>query len=776
MDRFFLGIRNWIKKFDTIFNRVIFSFVLIVLIVVIAVDSFLITRFSNNYNEKTESLKLDQVGYLELELDRMFQEANKIIIEIANLNNKDKSVERLMDRSLENSYYNASLAMDYFNLLANQNDNYVSGVEFYSLKNDLWLSSASGITYTNSDSGRVLEDEGILKRRITYDGDIRWVSTRNINRGNLTETVYSITAGYPLYTNDPNKFKGYIVIDFEKAFIDSLLEENLSIESDAIAIVNRSGDILISCGDTETLDKALKEKENVAIYENTDGTGSIHNTKKYTFIGKRINNEDWSIVNLVSKQAFYDETKAIERQSILISLIVILIGLFVSYIFARNIYRPFFLIVNKLSPGAKLNKKARINEYNYIDRAIDELNKKAVFGEEVLNKNINSIKHDFVSQIIFRNIKESPEVVEKMELIGYTDDYKDNCLMLIGLHPKVKETIDKTKLEIIYRDILSFFYEYDSKEAFCIPINLLNSNICVFIAMKDAEASTLNTVKKKLNDYLSINYMLTPIIIQSGIFKGIEAAHDNYKILTEIEKYVYFLPHTYFLDGAEILPGKMSKSFAGADFESFTESLIARDILKIKEILKAFIETEDIFDYPVDVLHGVILKYIFLYNFFLRDILREQSGTDNMELYSELAHLYDVEDFYYWFVSLIENTFEILKSMENNPKKTVITMVENVISEHLSDESLSLEFIAEKVYLSPKYISRIFKEETGTSVTQFTNDLRLGKAAKMLLESSISLEDLVKEVGYSSSNYFIKKFKEKYFVTPTQYRRNSLNQ
>jgi AraC-like DNA-binding protein len=768
MDRFL----SFVKKFDTIFNRVIISFVLLVLMVVIAVDSFLITRFSNNYNEKIESLKLNQVGYLEIELDRMFQEANKIIIEIANLDNKDKNVERLMDRSLENSYYNASLAMDYFNLLANQNDNYVSGIEFYSLKNDLWLSSASGITYTNSDHVRVLEQENILKRKISYNGDYRWLSARTVRRNNIDEEVYSITAGYPLYTDDPAKFKGYIVINFDKDFIDGLLSENLSNEADAIAIVGNNGDILISCGDTEGLTEAPLYK---AISEGSD-SGSIHNTGKYILIGKRINNEDWTIVNLASKKAFYDETKAIQRQSILISAVVILIGFLLSYGFARNIYRPFFLIVNKLNPGAKLNRKARVNEYNYIDRAIDELNKKANFNEEMLTKNINSIKHDFVSQIIFGKIKESPEVLEKMELIGYSEEYRDKCLMLIGLHPKVKETIDKTGLEFVYRDIIRFFYEYDNSEAYCIPINLLNSNICVFIASKDLSGDGLDTIKKKLKDYLSMKYMLTPIIIQSGIFTGIESAHVKYKVLTEIEKYVYFLPHTYFLDENDISLGKESKIFDEPDFESFTESLIARNLEKIEEILKSFIEIPNIFDYSVDVLHGVILKYIFLYNFYLRDILKEQSGTDNMELYRELAHLYDVEDFYYWFIALIKNTFEILSSMENNPKKTVITMVENVISEYLSDEGLSLEFIAEKVYLSPKYISRIFKEETGTTVTQFTNDMRLNKAARMLLESNISLEELVKEVGYSSSNYFIKKFKEKYYVTPTQYRRNSLNQ
>ena len=55
--------------------------------------------------------------------------------------------------------------------------------------------------------------------------------------------------------------------------------------------------------------------------------------------------------------------------------------------------------------------------------------------------------------------------------------------------------------------------------------------------------------------------------------------------------------------------------FVNSDFEGFTENLIARNLEGIESNLRAFIETPNIFDYTVDVLHGVILKYIFLYNF-----------------------------------------------------------------------------------------------------------------------------------------------------------------
>ena len=577
-----------------------------------------------------------------------------------------------------------------------------------------------------------------------------------------------MTAGYPLYTNDPSKFKGFIVVNLSKERINSILSENLSNPLDMVGIVDDNGAVLLSSGNIDSYGESFG-----GIFKEETGKSFVRTTGDYILIGEKTGYEGWNIVNMVSRQAFYDETRAIRRQSILISLLVILAGFLFSYAFARNIYRPFFLIVSKLSPGARLNRRVRVNEYNYIDRAIDDLSRKAVVNEELLNRNINSIKHDFVSQIIFGKIKDTPEVQEKMKLIGYNRDYKKKCLMLIELHPKFKETIDASRLEYIYSDIVRFFYEYDENEAYCIPINLLNSNICVFISDSDPEGKSFGIIREKLGDYLGMNYMLSPIIIQSRTFTELEDAHEKYREITETEKYIYFLPHTYYLNMAEIKKAPQEKEYENAEFEAFTESLIARDQDSIEKILRRFVETRNIFDYSVETLHGVLLKYIFLYNFYLRDIMKEQNRTDNTQLYTELGRLYNVEDFYYWFMDLIKDTFGALSSMESNPKKTVITMVEDVIREYMSEDNLSLEFIAEKVYLSPKYVSRIFKEETGMTITQYTNELRLSKAADLLLSTNITLDELIKEVGYSSSNYFIKKFKEKYHITPTQYRRNS---
>lgn len=154
--------------------------------------------------------------------------------------------------------------------------------------------------------------------------------------------------------------------------------------------------------------------------------------------------------------------------------------------------------------------------------------------------------------------------------------------------------------------------------------------------------------------------------------------------------------------------------------------------------------------------------------------MKGSKNMDDTQIFKDVNELYNSEDFYFWFIKLIKTTFDELSSMEENPKKTVVELIEKVIVENLT-ENLSLDFIAEKVFLSPKYVSRLFKEEKGINITQFITECKLKKAAKLLVECNAPLEDLVKQVGFSSTNYFIKKFKEKYSVTPIQYRRNSIS-
>ena len=85
-------------------------------------------------------------------------------------------------------------------------------------------------------------------------------------------------------------------------------------------------------------------------------------------------------------------------------------------------------------------------------------------------------------------------------------------------------------------------------------------------------------------------------------------------------------------------------------------------------------------------------------------------------------------------------------------------------------EKIYLEEIAETLGISGSYLSRLFKKETGVRLQDFVNEVRVEKAANLLIYSDEPLPRIAEYVNFPSQSYFGKIFKEKKQMTPRQYR------
>lgn len=68
---------------------------------------------------------------------------------------------------------------------------------------------------------------------------------------------------------------------------------------------------------------------------------------------------------------------------------------------------------------------------------------------------------------------------------------------------------------------------------------------------------------------------------------------------------------------------------------------------------------------------------------------------------------------------------------------------------------------------------KLFKEQTGKSPGEYLRDMRMNLAARRLLLSAESVNDIAYSVGYEDANFFIRVFKKYFGVTPNQYRKIS---
>ncbi len=113
----------------------------------------------------------------------------------------------------------------------------------------------------------------------------------------------------------------------------------------------------------------------------------------------------------------------------------------------------------------------------------------------------------------------------------------------------------------------------------------------------------------------------------------------------------------------------------------------------------------------------------------------------------------------------MENAFSFLDAKHAN---IIHRCVQHIGSQYGSH--ITLESTAAMVYLSPPYLSRIFKQETGVTFNQYLNQVRIGKAQELLRHPELSLAEISQLVGYEDQSYFTKVFKRITGENPRSFR------
>src|SRR5277367_6303093 len=96
----------------------------------------------------------------------------------------------------------------------------------------------------------------------------------------------------------------------------------------------------------------------------------------------------------------------------------------------------------------------------------------------------------------------------------------------------------------------------------------------------------------------------------------------------------------------------------------------------------------------------------------------------------------------------------------------VFEMVESGVTFVIRD--LAAEF-----HLSPTYLQRLFKQETGVCLGVWLNEQRLQRAAYLLSNSYLSIKEITHTVGYEHTSSFIRAFERRFLQAPARYRKQN---
>lgn len=93
---------------------------------------------------------------------------------------------------------------------------------------------------------------------------------------------------------------------------------------------------------------------------------------------------------------------------------------------------------------------------------------------------------------------------------------------------------------------------------------------------------------------------------------------------------------------------------------------------------------------------------------------------------------------------------------------------------HKTFAGLLITVLAEEFHLNPQYISQLFKNEIGVNFLFYLTNIRMERAKKLLLTTSLPITEVSEQSGYGDYRVFTKVFKKSEGITPSQYRRDFL--
>ncbi len=148
---------------------------------------------------------------------------------------------------------------------------------------------------------------------------------------------------------------------------------------------------------------------------------------------------------------------------------------------------------------------------------------------------------------------------------------------------------------------------------------------------------------------------------------------------------------------------------------------------------------------------------------------RHEEGRDIASLLKLIEKSESAEELNSLLEDVAVRIAEKVNNFNNKSIKLILRKAIDYIQEHYS-EQVTLNEVAENIYVSTFYISRMFKKELGKSFVDYLNDVRIEKSKELLKDVKYKTYEVAEIVGISDPHYFSKLFKKYSGMTPSEYR------
>lgn len=234
------------------------------------------------------------------------------------------------------------------------------------------------------------------------------------------------------------------------------------------------------------------------------------------------------------------------------------------------------------------------------------------------------------------------------------------------------------------------------------------------------------------------------------------------KLLEQLDYQFFVTESTYFLNGEGNFI-KKKNDMLNLYFEKIDTCAKLRDFQGMKK------EFEKTYEYVQKTI-GFSSVYI-KYNF--SEIVKKCCETldfheEMVDVVEKIYGAYSIQDVKIAILELIDRI--AVTEKEQKTDNRIVAMAKAMIQESYGDCSLSVASIAQRLNISPAYLSTLFKIESNSTLVKYISQYRIERAKELLYTTNMKIGDIAEQVGYLNSSYFISIFKTSEGCSPAKYR------
>lgn len=768
------------KKWNSVFANLAMSYISVVLVIVLLICSFFYIYFSGNYKEELRSKNQLMLENTARTIENtVLQRVQQIYLDIAL--GQTAELHLLSGLSFQSHLSNMIDLQEVLKSKVASNSDIVQAIHLYSPEQKVMLSSVYGLKLdADQGDGSAFFADWINGMGSNTHSSL-WTRTRMVSQdifssipGGNDQSLITYAHSYPFQASGDNSDL-FIAIDVKEKAIGGIIQNMMPSHYESSFVLDCSGKIIsgTAAGQLE-LEGSFGKGITPAVDAEAGSFNDTMNGIPYVISYQTLPSTQWKIYNAVPANSFYEQSIVVQKLILGICLFAILLGLVLSGILAKVNYTPIKRLAGKIKDLTGSAPEYAANEYRMIDTAFIRLNDKVSSLEDTVQASRAAVKQNVVLNMLQGGYT-AEELAEELQFLGLDREYSHYCCLLLSpLEASVR--LSSRHMQAVSEQLVHRLEAVSLQDSRLIaeelPDNKIVVILCTYTADEDLLPQLSGSVLSESRQQLGLDVQIAWGDWVQEMNK-IDLSYNEAQILM---KYGYFLPERSILSDRRLLEREQSSDeIPQALLSKFKEKLQTRQLPDIVQAVQQLVTAMREGLYPADYCHFILANTVFVYSDYLRSVRFKHPVQDHPDLYNQYTGLNHIRHFQEW---LVDSVSAFTDRMEKRNSERAVTSIESArlyIEAHLPDD-LSLETVAARVFISPKYLSRLFKEELGTTYTDYVTGQRMEQAKLLIENNTMTVEQVAETVGYGTTAYFIKRFKEMYGCTPGNYLRSTAEQ